>query len=311
MRISIQTGDIVDRLGFEVGYKMIADCGFEAIDWNLDHALKSSDLRNGTYRGKSILEKPLDEVIAHYEKELDIIKKNNLVITQAHAPFPACILDKPETLDYMIEIFKRNIEYCDYAGCKHLVVHPMSLSPTNYENSYEEVQAINDKLYESLIPTLLKTDVIVCTENMFTGQSGFCFHGHSSDPREAAELIDKMNEKAGKEVFGFCLDTGHANLTRWDFRHIVSILNKRIKCLHIHDNNGINDSHLAPFSCGTVNWKGFCYALKSIGYDGDLSFETFNQTNIAMDFDASLLEPWMRLIFETGKVFKKHIANKE
>ena len=307
MNIAIQTGDIVDRLGIEEGYKAIGECGFTAIDWNLDHAVKRKDLENGSYKGKSILERPLDEVIDYYAQELAVIRKNGLVITQAHAPFPAYIPARPEILDYMIEIFKRNIEYCDYCGCKNLVIHGISLGMTDLDNTPESIYNLNLKLYTSLIPTLQRTNVTVCLEDLFTGYNGFCFAGHCADGRKAAEFIDLLNDRAGKECFGLCFDVGHCNLLRLDFREYIPILGKRIKCLHIHDNGGIKDNHMAPLT-GTVNWTTFCEAMKQIGYENDLSFETFAQTNKVLDFDAGLLIPWMNLIYATGEVLRKRIS---
>ncbi|MCQ2483718.1 MAG: sugar phosphate isomerase/epimerase [Clostridia bacterium] len=305
MKLSIQTGDIVDRLGLEKGYKAIKDIGFDAVDWNLDHAWKSADLRSGDYRGKCIFEKPLEDVIKHYEYELNIIKSNGLEITQAHAPFPACMDNIEETLDYAIEVYKRNIEYCSYAGCKNLVIHGISYRLGD-KFSKDEIDRKNRKLYSSLIPTLLENNVTVCLENLFSSQRGVCYQGHCSYPEEAKKEIDELNALAGKEVFGFCLDTGHANLLHHDIRSFILTLGKRIKCLHIHDNNGQNDQHLAPLT-GTLDWENFCTAMNEIGYDNDLSFETFAQTNLVMNFDEDMLYPWMKLIQSTGECFRRRI----
>lgn len=300
MNITIQTGDIVDRLGFEDGYRTIRDTGFTAIDWNLDHAVKHSDLSSGAYLGKSIMEKPLGDVIDYYADELAVIRKNGLVITQAHAPFPAYIPGKPEVLDYMIGIYKRNIEYCDYCGCKNLVIHGITLGFGNQDDSPEYIDGLNWKLYSSLIPVLRETNVTVCLEDLFTTEGRIRYMGHCGNPVDAAALIDRLNAEAGRECFGFCFDVGHSNLLRWDFRYYVGILGKRIKCLHIHDNDGIADTHMAPLT-GTVRWKQFVAALRDIGYDGDFDFETFNQTNVVMDFDRELLVPWMNVIYAFGK----------
>lgn len=305
MKISIQTGDIVDRLGLEQGYAAIKETGFEAVDWNLDHAWKGSDLRNGTYRGKCIFEKELNDVIKYYEHELNIIRDNGLKITQAHAPFPANLDDDPKFIDWAIEVYKRNIEYCSYAECDNLVIHGISYKLSD-KYGKAHIDELNKKLYTSLIPTLLDNNVTVCLENLFSSQRGVCYQGHCSYPAEAVKEIDELNTIAGKEVFGFCLDTGHANLLHHDVRSFVLTLGNRLKCLHIHDNNGQNDQHLAPLT-GTLDWENFCTSMHEIGYSGDLSFETFNQTNIAMDFDENMLIPWMKIIFETGKCFKSRI----
>jgi sugar phosphate isomerase/epimerase len=306
MKISVQTGDVVDELGFEKGYELIKKAGFQAVDWNLDHAWKPADVRKGIYGGNCIFEKPLAEVIEHYNDELEIIKKNKLKIAQAHAPFPCWVREHPAFLDYAIEAYKRNIEYCDYAGCPFLVIHGVSYSFADEVNTPEDIYALNKKLYTSLIPTLLENNVTVCLENLFVSYNSVNYQGCCSDASKAAEFIDMLNDLAGSEVFGLCLDTGHANLLHHDFRVIIPQYGKRIKCLHIHDNNGSKDQHRAP-GTGTINWDFFCTALREAGYEGDLSFETFSQTNAASKLDKSLILPWLRLICETGKLFRNKI----
>ena len=91
-------------------------------------------------------------------------------------------------------------------------------------------------------------------------------------------------------------------------RTYIPILGKRIKALHIHDNDGRDDLHLAPMT-GTINWAVLCECLKQIGYNGDLSFETFMQTRIAHRFDDALLLPWLQLICKTGESFRNKIQN--
>ena len=68
---------------------------------------------------------------------------------------------------------------------------------------YAHLKDLNDKLYTSLIPTLLKTNVTVCLENLFGGAGGI-ISGVCSNPHEAVEMIDRYNALAGKECFGLC-----------------------------------------------------------------------------------------------------------
>ena len=292
MKLSMQTGDVVDRLGIEKGYKIIKESGFDAIDWNLDHAWKQSDLVSGNYRGKCIFEKPLDKIISHYENELKAIKANGLEITQAHAPFAGILRKDPSLLDYAIEVYKGNILYCDYIGCKNLVIHGLTLELSDDAKTQEDIHRLNMKMYSSLIPTIKNTNVTVCLENLFVGFNGVNYAGHCSYFESGKADIDYLNSLSGKESFGICIDTGHANLLHQDIRDIIYAYDKRIKCLHIHDNNGQKDEHQAPLT-GTISWMHFCQALKAVGYTGDLSFETFNQLNMVMDFSPDLAGDWL------------------
>lgn len=307
MKISVQTGGLIDELGIEKCYKTIAEAGFEAIDWNLDHSLRPALINAGDCEGNCIFEKDMEEILDFYAEELTHIRKNGLKITQAHAPFPAYVIDKPWVLDYMIKIYKQMILFCDRVGCKNLVIHNFTAPRNSEYDLADEAMAINDKLYTSLIPELLETNVTVCLENLFGGGGATTFAGIGSEPEEAAKIIDRYNALAGKECFGYCLDTGHMNRLRHDPRRVIPILGSRIKALHIHDNAGEIDQHKAPYT-GTVNWKAFYTALKMIDYKGDLSFETFNQVRLGKDAE-ELVEPWLRLIYLIGDHFRKKILD--
>ena len=305
MDISVQTGTIVYDFGFEAGYKMIREAGFTGIDWNINDAFNRKGFKDAPLSGLCIFEKSLEECLAYFEPQLKEIRANGLTIDQAHAPFPAYLPERPETLDYTIGLYRRCIEFCDAVGCKALVIHGISLANPDYSNTPESIKALNYKLYESLIDTVVKTNVIVCLENLFTGSPKGLIEGTCSDPHEAVEYIDHLNALAGKECFGLCLDTGHLNLLRKSFRTYVPILGKRIKVLHVHDNNGTTDQHLMPY-VGTINWDDFCNSLHDIGYDCDLSFETFAQTRPSQ-VNREVVPIFLRAIAEIGEYFNARI----
>ncbi|MCI8441713.1 MAG: TIM barrel protein [Provencibacterium sp.] len=304
MKICIQTGDVVDDFGFERGYRLLREIGFEGIDWNIDHALSPGQLKEGHFPS-CIFERPLPEILDHYREEIEAIQKSGLSISQAHAPFPAHVRGIPQSDDYMIEIYKGCIRLCDAVGCKNLIIHGISCSPAEPELSAGDVDRMNAHLYESLIPVLKQTKVTVCLENLFTHLGGCNFEGTCSNPFEAVRYIDALNEKAGSECFGLCLDTGHLNLLRKNLREYVRILGRRIKALHIHDNDSVNDQHLLPFA-GTLRWNDFTGAMKEIGYQGDLSFETFNQTRLSR-MDIEYIPVFLRAIHDIGEIFRERI----
>ena len=307
MQISVQTGGIVTRLGEERCYETIAKAGFTAIDWNIDRNLPSTAVKVLKHEGISVFERSFDEVLAHHEAELAIIRKNGLAITQAHAPFPAYLPGHPELLDFMIGVYKNCIRLCHAAGCKNLVIHGISLMEQDGTNTSETIETMNWRLYESLIPTLQECDVVVCLENLFTRRPAI-LEGNCSDAHEAVYYIDKLNEKAGKEAFGFCLDIGHLQILNKNIRTFIPTLGKRIKALHLHDNDGEGDLHMLPLT-GTVNWQVLCDCLKEIGYRGDLSFETFAQNKAALIFDEELLLPFLELTRRIGESMAKKIQS--
>jgi sugar phosphate isomerase/epimerase len=305
MKLSMMTCGITARFGLERGYELLRETGFESVDWNLNDVLDSSAITKGTYRG-NILEKSLEEMLAYFAPELEAQKKNGITIGQAHAPCPAYLPKDPELFSYMLGINENCVRLCGAVGCKYLVIHGIAGGATN-----EEIERLNWQMYTALIPALKETGVVVCLENLFDsvsrGSRGLVHTaGHCSDPHEAADLIDRLNEAAGQECFGLCLDTGHLNLIRVDPRVYIGLLGSRIKVLHVHDNYGALDQHLAPYN-GNICWQHYWEALKKAGYRGDISFETFAQ--IVYIREDELIPSQLQAIRAVGQLLRDRILN--
>ncbi|MFQ9872569.1 MAG: sugar phosphate isomerase/epimerase family protein [Oscillospiraceae bacterium] len=89
---------------------------------------------------------------------------------------------------------------------------------------------------------------------------------HCEEMLECIRLLDSEDV--------VCLDTGHSHLVRQPLAQEARLLGKHLKLLHVHDNCGFNDEHLAP-GYGSIPWPEFLSALRDIGYDGVFSAETF------------------------------------
>ncbi len=306
MKLCIQSGGIFGHYSLEEGYLAAKKAGFDSIDLNIDTEFDRNKLRNHRGEGLCIFEKSIPEIMAHFKRELDAIKAAGLYVYQAHSPFPSYMKDIPDFLDYCIEIHKKCLEFCAEIGCRRLIVHGVALSRDDVNHTQADIDAVNEKLYTGLIETAKQTGVTVCLENLFYGYDGTIYGGHCSDPHEAAVFIDHLNELAGEECFGLCVDTGHLNLIGREQYAYIKYLGKRIKAFHVHDNDGKSDLHLAPYT-GTINWEGFCRAVREIGYRDDLDFETFRQIGKNRMPEDRMAFPWLRLIAETGKVFASKI----
>ena len=304
MLIGVQTGGVSERLGREECLKMIAEAGFKVLDGNIDHFLPGNDIREGKLT--SIFDESEEACMEYVRPWLETAEKYGLQFGQLHAPFPTFV-NVPETDEYLINALNKSIAMAGALKCPHIIVHPAFLR-YNDALSPEEEWKLNIERYSALIPMLKKHNVICCLENMFTrfageGRPGKLYGACCSNPYEAAKYIDTLNEIAGEKRFAFCLDTGHALIVGADIRRTMNVLGSRIETLHIHDNDGIDDQHLAPYM-GRLDWDAFIEGLKEIGYKGHLSFETFNVLNA---FDDELMLPCMKLICATGEMFRKRI----
>ena len=308
MKICIQSDATKCCLPDREAYRIIKESGFEAIDWNLDSSWNYKELEKAeSFEGHCIFERSLPEIMEYYKEELAIIRESGLEIAQAHAPFRPNIPGRPDFLDYAISIYKKIVLFCDAIGCKNLVVHGVSMAEYEPELTIDKFEEVNRKLYSSLIPELLKTNVTVCAETLFC--TNYVAKGYSegviSNPYLAKDWIDRLNEMAGKECFGICLDSGHLHLLRKSYRGYIPVVGNRIKALHIHDNSQDGDLHVMPYT-GTINWEDFLTELKKIGYDGDVSFETFSQIK-KRHVPIELVPDFMQLMAKTADYFRRRI----
>lgn len=300
MSISIQTGGLLSYWGAADTFRMIREAGFDGIDWGLDEAWDRTVIQQGRW-SPCVFEKPLPEVRAHYEEQLAEIIKNGLSICQAHAPFPPYVKGFPELLDRSIGVYEQCIRFCDQVGIPKLVIHGISRALDDPSQTWESVAANNLHLYRSLIPVLKECRVIVCLENLFTRYGRQIIEGVCADPWETGRFLDRLNQEAGRECFGFCLDTGHLNILGKNQEEYILALGSRIKAVHLHDNWGDDDRHLAPYA-GNIRWREVIGALGKAGYQGDLNFETHQQVSLSR-VDREMVPVWLQTIRETGRVF--------
>ena len=303
MRVTIQTAGLVYPADIDGGYKKIADAGFEGVDFNMDVNInKIRDAKE--LKDLTVFEKSGAELAEYYKPHLDAMKKYNLVIGQAHAPFPPYLAGRRDILDYMIECYKNVIEFCEIVGCPYLVIHGVKHFPSDVE-PYEVSRELDNYLYESLIDTLRDKKVVVCLEILGTQQNGRFLESICCNPTLVAEQIDGLNQKAGREAFGFCLDTGHMILVGKRFDSYVPIIGHRLKVLHVNDNDGVLDRHLAPFT-GQVNWAEFISSMRAVGYKGDISFEACYQF-LKPGITEAFLPEMLRHVHAIGAYFREEI----
>lgn len=301
-RIALQTGGPEERLGVDETYRRVREWGFDAVDANIDHLLPYGQIREGMI--PDVLVRGGKECTELFRPWAEAAGKYGVDNYQAHAPFPSLVdpLDS-EINTRMMEVLKNMVRGCDLMNCRNLIIHPFFLGYDRQLSPSEEWE-INIENYSMLIPVAKEYGVTICLENMFTGHKGKIYAACCSDIGEACRYIDELNAVAGSRVFGFCLDTGHMLLCGLDPYKTVMQLGRRICAFHIHDNNGIDDQHLAPYM-GILDWDRFCAGVKAIGYDRTLSFETFNVWNRV---DPEVCGEMMRFISACGRMFARKIS---
>ena len=268
MKISIASGEILQRFGIEEGTKLLAECGFDAMDIDLGWMQPWGCLdRAEENRWETISDDEMMKVMLPYK---EAAHKYGIAFGQAHASYPT--YHKTEQGRQRIgDMLCRQIQICGYLDCPRLVVHP-GYANYNEQLTESETWETNIQLFSQLIPFLKKYRVTVCIENLFLSRRRKIMDGVCSDAEEAVRYVDTLNEIAGEKCFAFCFDTGHSLMLGKDMRKFIHTLGHRIEALHLNDNDGTDDLHTMPYN-GALDWERTINALKDVGYSNTINFE--------------------------------------
>lgn len=309
--IGVQTHNIVDDNNPYAGFEKIAKAGFNCCDFSLNMYLKNKDLYNGC-KG-DFFDKATEELLDFFEPHRKAALACGVTINQMHMPYPIFI-PKAETEfnEYLVNTMAmKSMEIGKFLDCHNIVIHGVKMS--KYLGSEDAEWALTEKILDNLAPKAREYNMTMCIENLYESVGAHLVEGPCCNVKKVAERIDRFNNKYGAEVLGFCFDTGHANLVGIDFESFITTLGKRLKVLHIHDNDGIADLHQIPFTFTkdrenhpSTDWDGFIEGLKTIQFDKVLSFET---APVLQAFPDELKEEALRMIAKIGNYFKCKIES--
>lgn len=97
-----------------------------------------------------------------------------------------------------------------------------------------------------------------------------------SSGTRTASLRALLDEVDPHGTAGICLDLGHAHVAGGVMNELRDA-GPRLAHLHVHDNHGSEDEHLAP-GRGTIPWRAVHAALAAAGYDGSGALELRDPT---------------------------------
>jgi len=311
MRIGIQTKNVI-RDDPYAGFAMIKKAGFSCCDFSLNNYLTNTDIYEEKING--FFDSSIDELKDYFSDFKEAAKQYGIGIHQMHMPYPMYVPNAGEEMnDYLAkQMMQKSMQLCEYLGCRYIVVHGLKLNEVLGSEAAE--WDATEKYLDLIAPFAAEKGITICIENLYSGLSQRLVEGPCCDAKKAAKRIDDFNRRYGREVLGFCFDTGHANLIGIDNEEFITTLGGRLKVLHIHDNDGRADLHQIPFTfsqtrqnvCAT-NWEGFIEGLRKIGFDGVLNFETGPALS---SFPEELKFDTLSFIYKIGKYFSEKIEEK-
>ena len=228
-------------------------------------------IKNGIYaaelsdeHGRDLLERS-DDVVATGKKFGEFVRENSFTMTQGHLWLNIRLCANPNDV---YDLF-RWIDLYEAIGIRNMVLH---CDGSSYgELGYEACAAQNIEKLKIIAEYIKDKDITVCLENLGSVVDGI-------------DRILYLIDSVGSDKLGICLDTGHLNLQKdKDQRRFILMAGKRLRALHIADNEGERDQHMMPFTRGNIDFVSVVRALKEIGYEGLFNLEIPGENRIPLE----------------------------
>ena len=189
---------------------------------------------------------------------IDKINSYDLKYT-VHAPFievnPASV--NPSLANASIDEIKRSIDLANILNSDMIIIHPGRSIFNNDHEYMKSVYRIAEDSLKAIGEYAKDNGVNACIENL-PRLRGFMYQD-----------IFQLNESLERIDLPMTLDIGHAYTAGFT---VDEVYFNRIKHIHIHDNDGVHDSHL-PLGEGIIDFKKFFEIFSKKGYDGIYNFE--------------------------------------
>ena len=281
MLLSTQTCGLERNFGIKKAIDIIADAGFDAMDFSIFTDEHCTDVHD----------------IDYYRELRKYAEDKGLVFNQSHAPYPSSAISEEETEERFRKIVTA-MRNSSCLGVKNIIVHPMQHLTYAEGDNAERLFEMNMEFYKRLIPYCEEYGIHVALENVWQYQKdgwSKIFFSTCAESDEFVRYLDTLDN----EWLVACLDIGHAVLVCEDVSKFIHKLGKKyLKALHVHDVDGMYDSHTLPYF-GVTDWDKVTKALADINYEGDFTFEA---DRFFMNKPFELYPEYIKCMVSTGRL---------
>jgi len=139
-----------------------------------------------------------------------------------------------------------------------------------------------NKLWETVVDSFTRA-------NDKAKQSGMkvCLEPRVGEIISNTDSLLRLMDAVGDDNFGAVLDTGHLNAQKEILPLSVEKLGKHIFYVHVSDNDGKTNEHLA-LGRGTIDWHGVFEALKKHGFNGYVAVDVGRVEDLDAQYRESL-----------------------
>lgn len=235
--------------------------GFEGIDLSLcKHQMDKANF---------ITDEWTEDVLAQAEEA----KNAGLVIAQCHLPYYPGHLDNPgngtvaELIDLLVPQYEHALKAARKAGAVICVAHPVC-----YLDSREKTVDANIAIFREIIGIMEDNGQKLAIENCFARRHSQYVTAYIEQKETITDIINGI----GSDNAGACIDTGHANIFRYDISEMAKYYGDKLFALHVNSNAG-HDEHAIPYNiagwCERMDFFKFTKTLNEIGFSGAYNLE--------------------------------------
>lgn len=253
---------------------------YAASTWMLEHMPLKDALDNLHRHGFDDVEIWADTVHLDPRLRPDIpqvkrwLREYGLRVHSLHGPFRH-YADRPADdgafCRLRTRMLKETIDYAEALDCSIMVVHALDRNEYNY--TMDHLAVVQDYIGE-IARYGRERGVRIAVEDIPPG----------GDPGEIYTTLRKQKELFGTLGIDFCLDIGHVPLLGADVYDEVDAAGSQLITLHIHNNDGLCDSHNPPDD-GILNWPALHDYIRNGGYRGKFVLELFGGESIQEEIE--------------------------
>lgn len=212
---------------------------------------------------KLIREVQFDSVLLNYDENISKNVKQayalGLSIDALHLPYKGMVntiwLGK-ELSDSYKALLVKGIEFAFNNGIEDVVMHITSTACPPPINTHGII------FIKELLEKCEDMGINLCLENL-----------------RRLDYLQFLYENCNSKHLAFCYDSGHANafthnLLDFPWEKFAS----KLRCVHLHDNNGIDDQHLLPFD-GNIQWAEVANKINQFCTSKKVSLELHQESS--------------------------------
>lgn len=209
------------------------------------------------------------EVPVRELEELERELRDRHISALCHLPFHGLHLSCPDprVMAYSREVLSEGLEIGTILGCKVAVLHSgfsNHVRPVHIESWKERLVAS----LKDMVKVAEDEEIVLAIENAYEPD---------------ATVLQQVLEEVGSPWLRFCVDLGHAAcFSRMAPEEWIFAFRDHLISLHVHDNEGMEDEHLACGS-GVVGYDTVFEACKEIDASCNVTLEVSDE-----DIPASL-----------------------